>query len=203
MLTIRKGKDGEIIEQVILSDYKSEEEMHDLFVKLGFEKISAEEQEKMREERRIQEQEEQQKYHEEKVRLAQERQEKQRQEMMKRHGEREEELRRRHAEMKMKERMTEQKNDPPKNVKYTQEEYQATMLEMTRLNKKAERATELKEEYYKKMKEVEAGTRSLSDNNERVQMNKELDHANKIIEMRGQLKEKLDMLKSVLSKEEL
>ena len=171
--------------------------MHELFVKLGFEKISEEEQAIMKEERRIFE-EQQQKYHEEKIKLARERQEK----MMKTHGERGEDLRRRHAEMKMKERMTEQKNDPPKNVKYAQEEYQATMLEMTRLNKKADKAAEVKEEYYKEMKEVEAGTRSLSDE-ERMQMNKELEYANKIIELRGQLQEKLDMLKSVLSKEEL
>lgn len=44
VLSVRNGSmDGEIVEEVILSDYRTEEEMHNLFVKFGFEKLSHDE----------------------------------------------------------------------------------------------------------------------------------------------------------------
>lgn len=43
-MTIRKGsEDGEVVEEVILSDYETEKEMHDLLVKFGLEKMTPEE----------------------------------------------------------------------------------------------------------------------------------------------------------------
>ena len=43
-MTVYKGnEDGEVVDTIILSDYETEEEMHGIFERLGFEKLTQEE----------------------------------------------------------------------------------------------------------------------------------------------------------------
>ena len=195
-----------IIDTVTLSNYKTEQEMHDLLIKYGFVKMDQEEIQQMQKEWKEEEMEAERKKKElYKLRETQYAHERERKEEMKRkmiefHTEGDERKRIR-AEMQMNDYITRRKvTQSLFSSSRKDEEYMVLLQDVKKINERARDAAKVKKHYHDTMNEAKRGNIVLDDE-KRKQMEADFNEANLILDDKLHLENKLKQLKKDLYEE--
>ena len=194
----------EIIDTVTLSDYKTEQEMHDLLIKYGFVKMDQEEIQQMQKQWKEEEMEAERKKKElYKLRESQYAHEKERKEEMKRkmRENSEDERKRIRAEMQMNDYITRRKvTQSSVSSSRKDEEYMVLIQDVKKINERARDAAKVKKHYHNTMNEAKRGNIVLDDE-KRKQMEADFNEANLILDNKLHLENKLKQLKKDLYEE--
>lgn len=194
----------EIIDTVTLSDYKTEQEMHDLLIKYGFVKMDHEEIQQMQKQWKEEEMEAERKKKElYKLRESQYAHERERKEEMKRkmRENSEDERKRIRAEMQMNDYITRRKvTQSSVSSSRKDEEYMVLLQDVKKINERARDAAKVKKHYHNTMNEAKRGNIVLDDE-KRKQMEADFNEANLILDNKLHLENKLKQLKKDLYEE--
>lgn len=193
----------EIIDTVTLSDYKTEQEMHDLLIKYGFVKMDQEEIQQMQKQWKEEEMEAERKKKElYKLRESQYAHERERKEEMKRKmRENSEDERKRIREMQMNDYITRRKvTQSSVSSSRKDEEYMVLLQDVKKINERARDAAKVKKHYHNTMNEAKRGNIVLDDE-KRKQMEADFNEANLILDNKLHLENKLKQLKKDLYEE--
>ena len=193
----------EIIDTVTLSDYKTEQEMHDLLIKYGFVKMGQEEIQQMQKQWKEEEMEAERKKKElYKLRESQYAHERERKEEMKRKmRENSEDERKRIREMQMNDYITRRKvTQSSVSSSRKDEEYMVLLQDVKKINERARDAAKVKKHYHNTMNEAKRGNIVLDDE-KRKQMEADFNEANLILDNKLHLENKLKQLKKDLYEE--